>query len=219
MVGRRVVAGAAVVVFAAVVLIAGMVGRPTPMGTATDRLGPGPGMSVADYLDGAHGSLTAASGSEPRWALVSFRRELTPAQAADLAGSLRVARVIYRVPIDRVQTPLVAIDVPSGRRAVLDSAAQAASHILTSRPSDDRAEQVAAVAAARLRTQAPAVVALTVRGDPNRLRALAAEPDVRAVEALPADAVAGHFAVTPLLPDQTDRVVPGPDDGPVPPAA
>ena len=55
-----------------------------------------------------------------------------------------------------------------------------------------------------------------VRADLPRLNAVAALPGVRAVQALPADAVSGGFAVNPLLPAQSELAVPGPDTGPVP---
>jgi hypothetical protein len=45
---------------------------------------------------------------------------------------------------------------------------------------------------------------------------VAGRDGVRAVEALPPDAVSGKFAVEPLLPEYIDVVGPLPDDGPVP---
>ena len=56
----------------------------------------------------------------------------------------------------------------------------------------------------------PAVVAALVHADTAALRRIAATPGVRAVEALPQDAVAGRFAVRPLLPQQTVRADPLP---------
>jgi hypothetical protein len=55
-----------------------------------------------------------------------------------------------------------------------------------------------------------------VRGTPAELTELAGRADVRAVQALPPDAVSGKFAVEPLLPEYVDVVAPLPDDGPVP---
>ncbi|KLL96534.1 hypothetical protein NJ76_01505, partial [Rhodococcus sp. IITR03] len=43
---------------------------------------------------------------------------------------------------------------------------------------------------------------------PHSSRAVADAPDVRAVEVLPADAIAGRFAVTPLLPTTSRRSCP-----------
>lgn len=47
---------------------------------------------------------------------------------------------------------------------------------------------------------------------------MADQPWVRAVEALPPDAVWERFAVRPLQPQQVDAAYPLPDGGPVPAA-
>ena len=57
------------------------------------------------------------------------------------------------------------------------------------------------------------VIGLVVRAPTAVLADIAATDGVRAVEALPADAVAGRFSVSPLLPEHVDVVLPGPDDG------
>jgi hypothetical protein len=206
---------AAVVAVAAAVIVAGEIGTPRPMAVDTDQLGPAPGTSVADYLARARASLSDSGSDAPRWALLSLRGEITPAAAADLAGDTRVSQVIYHVPLDRVQTPLAPVVVPDGRAAILASAADATSLLLSTPTADDRADRVLAVAAGRIRAGCACVLALVLRAGPDRLRALAAAPPVRAVQALPADAV--RFGVTPLLPSQTTLVDPEPDDGPVPP--
>jgi hypothetical protein len=213
---RIISAAALVAMLIAGVVVAGLCHTPRAALPDTDHLGPDPGASVAGYLTHARDTVTTRD-DRPRWALASFTTEPTPAQAADLASEVRVAQVIYRVPLNRVQTPITVVDVPAGRAALLDSAAVAASHVLLDAPVDDpRGRVVADVASQRLRADCGCVVGLVVRGTPELLRALAARPGVRVVEALPPDAVAGHFGVTPLLPSQTDHVVPGPDDGPVP---
>jgi hypothetical protein len=219
--GGRVVAfavvGFAVVGFTVAVIVAGTLGRPRPTAVNTDQLGPAPGMAVSEYLAAAQASVSRArSDATPRWALVSPRTEITPAVAAGIAADARVSRVLYRVPIARVQTPLVTIDIPAGRAAVLDSSQYAASRLLGQPSADDRTDRIAAISAARIRSGCACVVGLSVYGTVAQLRVIAARADVRAVEALPADAVAGHFGVTPLLPEQDDRALPGPDDGPVP---
>ena len=185
---------------------------------ATDRLGPDSGERVSDYVMRARSTLPEpGSGAVgPRWALVSFAAERTPADALAAAGGVRISQVLYRVPIPRVQTDLVPVAVPDDPRAVLDSAQFAAARVAPDGRPDPRRQQIARVSAARLGAGCACVVGLVVRGDVDRLRVLAARPVVRAVEALPADAVYGRFAVVPLLPEQADTVVPGPDDGPVP---
>jgi hypothetical protein len=59
------------------------------------------------------------------------------------------------------------------------------------------------------------VLAVLVDGDRAGLAAVAVRPGVRAVEAAPVGTV--DPALAPLLPEQTVRADPPPDDGPVPP--
>ena len=73
-----------------------------------------------------------------------------------------------------------------------------------------------ALTAARIRAGDPAIIGLVVRAPPAQLRTLAQRPGVRAVEALPSDAVWGRFAVRPLQPQQLETASPLPDAGPVP---
>lgn len=211
----RVIGVLAVLVVAGVV-VAGMFGQPARLPVGSDELGPDPGMAVADYLARARSSL-AVEPTAQRWALVSFGAEPTAQVAAELTADLRVAQVLYRAPIDRVQTPLVTVDVPADRAAVRASSGWAASKLLWTLPTgEDRGDRVTALSAQRIRGGCACVVGLVVRGTGAQLRGLADKPGVRAVEALPADAVAGRFSVTPLLPEQQDAVTPGVDDGPLP---
>ncbi|HHX85310.1 MAG TPA: hypothetical protein GX694_08280, partial [Actinomycetales bacterium] len=85
-------------------------------------------------------------------------------------------------------------------------------------PDPDRAAATAALTVARIRDGEPAIIGLLARGTPAELRAVADQPWVRAVEALPADAVWQRFAVRPLQPQQAEAAFPLPDDGPVPQA-
>lgn len=204
---------AAAVALIALILALGVLNPPREAGVSTDRLGPEYGEQVADYLSRAGDSLAGEDDAE-RWALVSFTEPLAPEHIPAHSGGMRIAQVLYRVPIPRVQTPLVAVPVPEGIEAAVDSARYAA--WLLPRPADDRSAQVVSVSAARLRAGCACVVGLVVRGRLPELRKLAEQNGIRAVQALPADAVAGSFAVIPLLPDYHDVVVPGPDDGPVP---
>lgn len=209
------VAGA-VVALVVVVLVAGIASKPNDASIATDRLGPDQGEPVDAYLERARATLGETG--EPRYALVSFATELTPEAAVQVAGNVRISQVLHRVPIARVQTRLVVIDVPDSSAAVLESAKSAASQLLSTPARDDRGTRVDRVSGARLAQGCACVVGLTVRGTTQQLTELAQRNDVRAVEALPADAVFGRFAVVPLLPEQTDVVGPGPDDGEIPPA-
>lgn len=199
-------------------LIVGALQPHTVQRPATDRLGPDAGERVSDYVVRARSTLPdAGSGATgPRWALVSFAAERTPADALAAAGGVRISQVLHRVPIPRVQTDLIPVAVPDDPRAVLDSAQFAASRLALATQPDPRRQAVARVSVARLADGCSCVVGLVVRGTVDRLRDVATRPVVRAVEALPPDAVYGRFAVVPLLPGQTDVVTPGPDDGPVP---
>ncbi len=188
-----------------------------PSGISTDRLGPETGEPVADYLDGARESLRGTD-TDPRWALVSFTTEVRPEQIPVVGAGTRIGQALYRVPIPDVATPLVAVPLPEGD-AVAVASADAAAGQLTGQLEhtvDQRYRRVLTVSAARLRAHCACLVGLVVRADLPRLNALAALPGVRAVQALPADAVSGGFAINPLLPAQTDRALPGPDTGPVP---
>ncbi|RVW00512.1 hypothetical protein [Rhodococcus spongiicola] len=212
------------VVLATVVLAGVVVGlgvaNPVPAARiSTDRLGPDSGEQVSEYLDRAHRTLEADPDADPEaehWALVSLDTPIAPTQLVEVAGDLRIAQVLFRVPLDRVQTPLETVPVAANPTAVLRAPTVAAARQQASVVGDDRQSRVMAYSAAQLAEGCACVVAATVRGSLEQLQNLAGRPGVRAVEALPADAVAGAFAVSPLLPTQTSSVLPGPDDGPVP---
>ncbi|MGW5144049.1 hypothetical protein ACWEPH_33740 [Nocardia beijingensis] len=210
---RATLLAAAAVALVVLIFALGALFPPYRTAVSTDRLGPDQGEQVAEYLARSRESLDTG-GDEPRWALVSFTEPIAPGDIPGHSGGLRIAQVLYRVPAPGVQTPLVAVPVPEGVAAAVDSAADAA--WLLPRPADERSARVVAFSAARLRGGCGCVVGLVVRGAPARLRELAGQNGVRAVQALPADAVAGSFAVAPLLPDYRDVVGPLPDDGPVP---
>lgn len=180
----------------------------------TDRLGPAPSEPVADYLDRAAASLV--QDGETRYALVSFTSDLAPADALATVSGARVSELIYHVPIPRVQTPIVAVAVPDNADAAIRSADVAAERVLANEGRTERATQVAGVAAARLAAGCACVAGALVRADTETLETIAKRDRVRAVEALPADAVYGRIAITPLLPDQDVIAGPGADDGPVP---
>ncbi|WP_280235308.1 hypothetical protein [Nocardia cyriacigeorgica] len=210
---------ATVAVVVVVLIVVGAGQPPRSDGVSTDRLGPEQGETVPDYLVRARDSLTGTDTGE-RWALVSFTEYQTPQQLPGRAGGLRVGRVLYQVPLPRVQTQLVTVQVPAGDEVVLRSAEDAAwqlrDQLSRSVYVDERTEKVTTVSVDRLRAGCACAVGLIVRGNSDQLRNLATQNGIRAVEALPADAVAGGFAIVPLLPDATGTVAPSPDDGPVP---
>ncbi len=192
--------------------------NPLPRQTVdTDRLGPESGESVQDYIARATVSVESATDSDPRWALVSFDSDVSPEDSLMAVGTARVAQVLLRVPIDRVQTPVVSVGVPGSRESVLGSEAVAATRLHGTTGQWDRQARIDAASAASFASGCDCVVGLVVRAPADGLRSTAAQPLVRAVEALPADAVGGRFAVRAFLPDYVDVVGPLPDDGDVPP--
>jgi hypothetical protein len=128
---------------------------------------------------------------------------------------------VFRVPLPRVQTALrfVALEdgVPAAAaldnaRGRADQAAAADAARLSGRPGAVAAAEASALADPACRC----VLAVLVDGDRAGLAAVAARPGVRAVEAAPPGTV--DPALAPLLPEQTTRADPPPDDGPVPAA-
>ncbi|MEV0337329.1 hypothetical protein [Nocardia sp. NPDC050717] len=206
-------AGAAVL--AVVVVVLGVANPRPTSGVATDRLGPAQGERVDDYLSEARASLDGPD-TDAHWALVSFTDYLAPPQIPAAAAGLRISGVIQHVPIERVQTPVITVATPAGDEPALTSADAAAGLLAAQRFRDQRAAEIARVTEARLRAGCACTAGLVVRGTLPELRDLATRPGVRSVQALPADAIAGRFAVAPLLPETTDVVTPIPDDGPVP---
>lgn len=203
-------AGVALVV---AVFAAGILNPVRPATIGADALGPDNGELVADYLDRAQASIASTADPDvPRWALVSFTEPVDLRTAAALAEG-RVAQVLFRVPIDRVQTPLVTVEVSAHPESLARAYAVAAGRLRPQAVGDDRSARVAGVSADRLAAGCACVVGIVVRATLPQLRNVAGAAGVRAVDALPADAVAGRFSVTPLLPEQVETVTPGPDDG------
>lgn len=205
----------AAVVFAVLVLVLGWAFPPKPAVISTDRLGPENGEPVADYLTFARETLQG-SDSGKHWALMSFGSGITAARIPEFTAGLRVSRVLYHVPLDRVATPVITVVVPSNPAVAAASQTAAADMVAATQAFSERSNRTNAVVAARLRGNCACLVGLVLHGTLPELRSLAALPGVRAVEALPADASAGVFAVAPLLPEHAEYVKPGPDDGPVP---
>ena len=190
---------------------------PTPLPPpGSVHLGPDPGENVASYL--AVLPATLPPPATVAAALVQFTAERTTADAvATVAGTIPLTAV-FRVPMTRVQTALRFEALESGvpLRTALDSARQRAGAAaaadagrLTGRP-----QAVAAAEAADLDVPTcTCVLALVVQGDGTALTQLATRTGVRAVDAAPAGTTSRELALSPLLPDQTERADPLPDDG------
>lgn len=227
-VDRRLGIAAAAAAFAALIVGLGVATPPRPAIIATDRLGPENGEPVAEYLARARDSLSGAD-ADRHWALISFTEGITAARIPEYAGGLRISEITYHVPLDRVVTPIVTVAVPAGEAVAVDSAKAAAAQVeymisMNERaggveamtPAEIRTTRVQTLTAARLRAGCACVVGLVVHGTLPELRNLATRPGVRAIEALPADAPAGVFALVPLLPEYQMLATTGFDDGPVP---
>lgn len=224
----KVAARTTVVAVAVLVFVVGglyVVGRLNPAPTApvtTDILGSENGEQVSDYIARATRSLEGTTSSDSaRWALVSLSGPVSVGAAWDLVGSrprVMLSQNIFNVPIDRVQTPTVVVPTGNTSESFSASVQVGAQAVMSRTPGTPRAEQVNDVAARRLRASCSCLIGIVVRADVGQLRSIAGEPGVRAVQALPPDALAGLFTVIPLLPSATTVVGPGPDDGEVPAA-
>lgn len=237
--GRTIeVVGAFVLIVVSLVVILSLrTELPTSPGVMTDALGPEDGERVADYLARATASLDADD-EDPRWALVTAGFAWSVHDAAGVVRDLpRVSGLYVQVPVPDVAMPVTGVTLaepPAGEttrepvfhRALGQAAARLEAPptpvpgvVPTPPPADpDRGAATAALTVARIRAGEPAIIGLLARGTPAQLRAVASQPWVRAVEALPADAVWQRFAVRPLQPQQADAAFPLPDRGPVPPA-
>ena len=193
-------------------------GTPAP---GTVRLGPEAGEDVAAYLARLPATLPPDGVRAP--ALVQFRAAVTPVEALAAVAGTTPRTGVFRVPLPRVQTALrfVALEPGVPAPTALSSArvraqqAAAADARLPGRPG-----AVAATEASALdRADCSCVVALVVGGDRTALAALAGRAQVRAVEAAPPGTTDVELALAPLLPEQTVRADPPPDDGPAAGAA
>lgn len=216
-------AGVGVVIVVAVALLLYVLrfdpGR-TP-GIRTDALGPDSGEVVADYLERAAETLEEGAGEEPRWALVSFDHALTPVEAAAAtAVADRVSRVYAQTPREGAAMPVLWRDLAEPADGTPDRSATVARALdvlaataESEGAEDDRAAELLRAGAREMEGGGSAVIGVVLRSPTTDLREIAAAPGVRAVEALPADARWGRFAVRPLLPQQTERADPLRDDG------
>lgn len=182
---RRSLSTRVVAIIAATALAVGAVGAvgvfgPQPKPTIQgDQLGPERDEPLADYQARAAATLDGL-GDEPTHALVSFERGLSPTEAATAVGDVdRVSAVIIgqAAPIP-VPEPVDGAD----RAEVFDTVLHRVAQSL---------EGVGDVRAPRT------LNAVVVYDNADTLRNLATHADVLAVEAVPADAAWGAFAIRP----------------------
>ncbi|MTE13983.1 hypothetical protein GLP40_14550 [Nocardia sp. CT2-14] len=212
---RRAGIATAAAFFAILIVVLGWAIPPRAAIISTDRLGPESGEPVVHYLDRARTSLQGTD-SDSHWALLSFTEAITADRIPEFGGGLRISEIDYHVAVDRVATPIIAIGVPEGDAVAVASVKSAAAQMESTPTYDDRSTRVKNLVAARLRAGCACVVGVVLQAPLSKLRTLATHPGTRVVEALPADASAAVFAVSPLLPEQVDSAGPIPDDGPVP---
>lgn len=233
-----------VVVLALVMILAALrTDLPRNPGVMSDALGPENSEPIDDYLARAADSLVGGDGDDddefttdpdaPRWALVSAERAWSVAEASGAVQGLpRVSGLYVQVPVDGVAMPVTGATLAepvageTGRDQVFDRGLEQVAGRLDGEPQSgadvpdppdpDRAAAVNALTVSRIQGGEPAIIGLLARGTTEQLRALADQPRVRAVEALPPDAVWQRFAVRPLQPQQLDAAYPLPDDAPVP---
>ncbi|MCQ4119067.1 hypothetical protein [Rhodococcus tibetensis] len=211
------VAAAIGVTIALVFLLVIALGITNPVRTrlvTSDALGPDNGELVSDYLVRASRSLEQPLGNE-HWALVSFTLPVSSETVLEVAAAVRVSQLLFRLPLDRVQTPLVPVSVASGDAAIERAHVLASGRVQRMTGETVRQGEIAEVSSEKFAQNCACVIAIVVRGDLDRLRELQSASAVRAVEALHTDAVFGRFAIRPLLPEQGETVTPGPDDGAV----
>jgi hypothetical protein len=184
-------------------------------GSAT-RLGPRDGELVSEYVARTRAALAGRHDREPTYALVATDRYLTPAQVPGALPGAPVVRALVRVPLPRVQTRLFEIpartsaDITGGMGA---AAGQLDDEVRSGRAGDAVAVAVARAQAERLRQGCACVLGAVVRATPDALARLSRAPAVRAVEPAPPGEPLARLAFAPLLPEQTHRVAPPPDDG------
>jgi hypothetical protein len=220
--GRLAVLAGCVLVALAVAWYAGSQHPPSSATPAPGsvRLGPEAGEDVAAYLARLPASLPPDGTRAP--ALVQLAAEATAPDALAAVDGTTPVTAVFRVPLPRVQTALrfVALEPGVPPATALDNARVRAERAAAADARlPDRPGAVAAAEAAVLgRPDCRCVVALVVDGDRAGLAAVAGRAPVRAVEAAPPGTAEAELALAPLLPEQTARADPPPDDGPVPAA-
>lgn len=181
------------------------------------RLGPEPGEDVAAYLARLPGTLPPDGVRAP--ALVQLGAEATAGDALAAVAGTVPRTAVFRVPLPRVQTALRFVALEDGVPRALDNA-RGRAQLAAAAEATRLPGRAGAVADAEARALADpgcrCVLAVLVDGDRAGLAAVARRAGVRAVEAAPPGTA--DPALAPLLPEQTARADPPPDDGPVPAA-
>ena len=176
---RRRVAALVVLAVAACAVVAafGVFGTQPSTALQGDQLGPDGGDTAAEYRERAEDSLAQAD--EPTYALVGFGTALNPEETADVLSSVQRMNAI----IIGLAAPVAVPEPTAGkdRSDVIDTVLHRVA---------DRASE--------LGEDAPTTVdAAVVYSSGAELRALAADPRVKTVEAAPVDAAWGSFGVRP----------------------
>jgi hypothetical protein len=202
---------------------------PVPVVSA---LGPAPGTSVISYADHASADLARFADTaqgRPGYAIVDLRRYLEPAQTQRVFAGVQVVRAYVRVAVRGLPTQVHAIPL-QGTFQPLDDGMQASGrlaaataktfHVLVSQLSDTSSSsrqlkaryalQERASAYEGQRLQQPAtcacVFAVVVHASLDRLRALAAAPEVRVVDPAVPAATLDALTIFPLEPEITTVV-------------
>ncbi len=195
-----------VLVLVAAVIAVYLVGRADPIPpppVTTDALGPEHSESPQDYMARAAETLRPHGDSDAaHWALVSFRGGTAAAAAAEAVAPVRISEVLAHVRLDGRQTPVTTVQVPATDRpaAMVTRALPLAADTIAAGygPAAAASGPDADAVTGALRAGCDCVVGLVVRAQLEQLRRVSQRPGVAAVEALPADAVFGSFAVRPL---------------------
>lgn len=175
------------------------IGLATPPGrdlVQTDALGPEHGESAEQYRARAAASLEQVGGEE-RWGMVSYTEAVAPDAAAQALVGVRISQVVVLLTQgDDTWTDWIDVAATPANREAARTALDEALRTSAGRMGESSRERDVAARSA-LVSGCACVQALVVRADGPTLRALALAPAVQAVEALPADAVYGRFAVRP----------------------
>ena len=176
---RRRIAALVVLAVAACAVVAafGVFGTQPSTALQGDQLGPDGAETAAEYRERAEDSLAQAD--EPTYALVGFGTALNPEETADVLSSVQRMNAI----IIGLAAPVAVPEPTAGkdRSDVIDTVLHRVA---------DRARDIG--------EDAPTTVdAVVVYSSGAELRALAADPRVKTVEAAPVDAAWGSFGVRP----------------------
>lgn len=169
------------VLVVSVFALANSVRMSRPMAINGDTLGPETSESVDDYVRRAAASIADASDDQPRWAMVS------PDAPADVPT---LSAIFADHPALRVSTLLAGgaqwpVPEPAIGHRREDVFAAVRDRILATSLFPGGAEDIG-------------ITGIIVRGTPEELAAVADTPGVKAVEALPPDAVYGRFGMRPM---------------------